>query len=146
MITTDDFAEDFSDGEVKGTNYYSIVPKFSLVTDKLSLLIPFSHYAFKEEVDGKESRGTFNSIAPQFLYTITNSKNKTDFSFGLKADYLFGNNGGGGVLFGTTIGAGFSSDLNKWAVRPEVGAMFTGGGSAFLSYGVGLQFMLPKKL
>jgi hypothetical protein len=145
LITTDNFAEEFSDGEVKGTNYYSIVPKFSLVTDKLSLLIPLSHYSYKEEIDEKENKASLNSIAPQILYTITNSKNKIDFSFGMKADYLFGNDGGGGVLFGTTVGAGFSSDLNKWAIRPEVGAMFTGGAAAFVGYGVGFQFLLNKK-
>jgi hypothetical protein len=144
LITTNSFEDEFSDGEVKGTNYFSLVPKFSLVPNKLALFVPLSHYSFKEEIDGKESKGSMNSIAPQILYTITNSKNKIDFSFGMKADYLFGDDGGG-VLFGTTVGAGFSSDLNKWAIRPEVGAMFTGGAAAFVSYGVGFQYLLTRK-
>jgi acetyltransferase-like isoleucine patch superfamily enzyme len=76
------------------------------------------------------------------LYTFTNRKNTADFSLGVKADCFFG--GGVSVFAGTTIGAGFSTDLNKWAVRPEVGAMFIGDG-AFLSYGIGLQFIIPKK-
>jgi hypothetical protein len=145
LITTKSFEEEFADGEVKGTNYFSLVPKFSLVSDKLALLVPLSHYSYKEEIDGKEKKGSMNSIAPQVLYTITNSKNKIDFSFGMKADYLFGNDGGGGVLLGATIGAGFSSDLNKWSIRPEAGFMFTAGTAAFVSYGVGFQYLLTRK-
>lgn len=139
----DEDVNDDADGKIKAISYYSIVPKFALIPEKLSLLIPISHYSFQEEIEGEEN-GNLNSIAPQLIYTLSNSKNKTDFSFGLKADCLFGNGGGGGVLLGTTIGAGFSSDLSKWAVRPEVGASFLGGG-AFLSYGIGLQLILVKK-
>lgn len=134
----------FDEGNITGVNYYSIVPKFSLIADKLSLLIPLSHYSFKKELDGKKTNGTLNSIAPQIIYTITGEKNKSDFSFGLKADGFFGDGGGGGVLLGITMGTGFSSDLTRWAIRPEVGASFIGGG-AFLSYGVGLQLLLHNK-
>lgn len=134
----------FDEGNITGVNYFSIIPKFALIPEKLSLLVPLSHYSFKEEIDGKENSGTMNSIAPQLIYTLTSAKNKSDFSFGLKADCLLNNNGGGGVLLGTIVGAGFSSDLSKWAIRPEVGALFIGGG-AYLSYGVGLQFILSKK-
>ena len=133
----------FDEGNITGVNYFSIIPKFALIPEKLSLLIPLSHYSFTEDLDGKESNGSMNSIAPQIIYTLTNIKNKSDFSFGLKADCLLNNDGGGGVLLGTTLGAGFSSDLSKWAIRPEVGAMFIGGG-AYLSYGIGLQFIVLK--
>ena len=57
---------------------------------------------------------------------------------------FFGDGGGGGVLLGITMGTGFSSDLTRWAIRPEVGASFIGGG-AFLSYGIGLQLLLHNK-
>ena len=133
----------FDEGNIAGVNYFSIIPKIALVPEKLSLLVPMSHYSFKEEIDGKESSGTMNSIAPQIIYTLTGAKNKSDFSFGLKADCLLNNDGGGGVLLGTTLGAGLSSDLSKWAIRPEVGAMFIGGG-AYLSYGIGIQFIVSK--
>lgn len=75
---------------------------------------------------------------------MTNKKNTADVSFGLKADYLF-SDGGGSALFGATVGAGFSSDLNKWAIRPEVGILSFGGGVSFLSYGIGIQFILPNQ-
>jgi hypothetical protein len=85
----------FTDGALKSVNYFSIVPKLALIPERLSLLIPVSHYSFKEEVDGKENTGTINSIAPQLIYTLTNRKNKSDLSFDLKADGLFNGSAGG---------------------------------------------------
>ena len=126
-------------------SYFSVIPKIALVPNKLSLLIPFSHYSTKaEKGSGYDEDYDFNSIAPQLIYTLTNKKNTADVSFGLKADYLF-SDGSGGVLFGATIGGGFSSDLNKWAIRPEVGILSIGGGASFFSYGIGAQFILPTK-
>ena len=129
-------------GGTSKINYFSIVPKLALIPEKLAFLIPLSHYSFKEESDGIENTSSLNSIAPQLIYTFGNINNKADFSMGLKADCLFGN-GGGSVLFGTTLGAGFSSDLSKWAIRPELGVSFFGAG-AFFSYGLGFQILLPK--
>lgn len=146
LIPTDGFRGSgvFDEGDITRVNYFGVLPKFALVPQKLSLLVPVSHYGFKEQIEGKEKNGALNSIAPQILYTATSRKNKTDFSFGFKADCLFNDEGGAGVLLGTTLGAGFSSDLDKWAVRPEVGALFIAGG-AFVSYGIGVQYMFLIK-
>ena len=128
----------------EGVNYFSIIPKIALIPDKLSLLIPFSYYSSKQEKTADYEVYDFNSIAPQLIYTLTNKKNTTDLSFGIKADCLFAE-GGGGVLFGATVGGGFSSNLNKWAIRPEVGILSFGGGASFFSYGIGFQFIVLKK-
>ncbi len=131
--------------DFKGANYFSLVPKIALIPEKFSFLIPISHYSYKEIIfeDEGEEKSALNSIASQLIYTFTNPKKTTDLSLGLKADLLFGG-GGGGVIMGATVGAGLSSDLSKWAIRPEVGASFLGGG-AFLNYGIGLQLIIPKK-
>lgn len=131
--------DDGFDNKIKGINYVSVIPKIALLPEKLSLLIPLSHYSYRSLSNGIETKEYLNSVAPLLLYTLSNAKNKSDFTMGLKADYLFG---GGTVLPGATIGAGFSNDLRKWAIRPEVGAIFIGGG-AILSYGIGFQFILP---
>jgi hypothetical protein len=144
MISSDLKSEDIYDGEFKGVNYISIIPKIAIIPKKLSLLIPVNHYSYKENFDSVKSHVSINSVAPQLIYTFTNAKNKFDFSLGLKADCFFGN-GGGGALMGATIGAGFSSDLNKWALRPEIGVNSLAFGGCFLSYGIGLQLIIPKK-
>jgi hypothetical protein len=134
------------DLDFKGADYISIVPKFELIPEKFSLLVPVSHYSYKYSYwDDKGEKEQLFSIAPQILYTFTNPRKTSDLSLGVKADYLFHGNGeGGGLLLGMNVGAGFSSNLNKWAIRPELGAVFLGGGS-FLSYGLGLQYFFPKK-
>lgn len=143
LIPTKANEEDFG-----GANYFSIVPKIALVPERLSLLIPLSRYTFKDNINDSKTKETLNSVAPQILYTITGAKKKNDLTFGFKTDFLFGSGGedGGGaaVIPGLTVGAGFSSDLSKWAIRPEIGASFLGGG-AFLNYGIGLQLIIPGK-
>jgi hypothetical protein len=136
------FDDDDASENVKGINYISLVPKFAIVEKKLSFLIPVSFYSYKETLDDTQYNNRFVSIAPQLIYTSTARTNKADVTFGLKADGIFGE-GGGAVLLGATVGAGFSSNLDKWAVRPEIGASFLGGG-AFVSFGIGLQLMIPK--
>lgn len=129
-------------------NYFSLIPKFALIPDKFSLLIPISHYSANAETDPRgeiiEEAYSFSSVSPHLIYTITNVKNTIDFTPGLKADIILAGDGGG-VLFGATLGAGFSTDLNKWAIRPEIGALSIGGGGAFISYGIGLQMMINKR-
>ena len=146
LIPTNIFnSEDLGDGKIKGINYFSLVPKIALIPEKLSFLMPISHYSYKEEIDEKESNVNLNSITPQLIYTFTNAKNKTDLSFGLKGDCLFGGDvAGSSFILGTTIGAGFSSDLSKWAIRPEIGVSATGT-ATFLSYGIGFQFIIQKR-
>lgn len=128
-------------------NYISLIPKFSLVQDQFALLVPVSHYFAKAEKDPQgeeiEEAYSFSSITPHLIYTYTNAKHTFDFTPGVKADILFAGDGGG-LLFGATLGAGFSNDLNKWAIRPEVGVLSIGAG-AFVSYGIALQVMMPKR-
>ena len=144
LAPTGVFEFDDIDGgaNIKGINYFSLVPKFSLVRNKLSFLLPVSYYSYKETSDSGSDNIGLGSVAPQILYTATNKTNRADVTFGLKADCLLGS-GGGAVLWGLTVGGGFSTDLDKWAIRPEIGASTIGGG-AFLSFGVGFQLMIPK--
>jgi len=141
LMPGSNYGEVFDDQNFKGANYFSIVPKFSIIPEKLSFSVPLNYYSFADEFNG-EGNASLIGFTPQLFYTFTNKKSTADLTLGTKVDCFFG--GGASVFPGLTIGAGFSKDLNKWALRPEVGATFIGGGS-FLSYGLGLQVMIPKK-
>jgi len=141
LMPGSDYDKVFDDDNFKGANYFSIVPKIAIIPEKLSFLVPVSYYSFKDEFDG-DGNASLTSITPQILYTATNRRNTADFTLGVKADCFFGD--GVSLFPSTTIGAGFSTDLNKWAVRPEIGATLMGGGG-FLSYGIGIQVTIPKK-
>ncbi|ANE50748.1 hypothetical protein [Flavisolibacter tropicus] len=132
-------------GEKSRMNFFSIVPKFAIKEKEFSFLIPFSVYSLKDTYDSKPYTSNTFSIAPQLLYTFTSPKNKSDLTFGFKGEVEFGEETIIPILlFGGSVGAGFSSDLSKWAIRPEIGATFIGG---FLdwSYGVGFQYTIPKR-
>lgn len=120
-------------------SFFSIIPKFAIEDDQLSLLLPFSIYSYQDSYLITIS----GSIAPQLLYTLTSANKKADLTLSAKGDLLFGEYGAA-LLFGVSVGAGFSSDLSKWAIRPELGATFLGGGG-ILSYGLGFQYTMPKR-
>jgi hypothetical protein len=124
-------------------NYFSVTPKFALNTNEFSLLVPFSVYSYKNDYWDYEAGGITTSIAPQILYSFTSPKNKSDLTIGMKGDLLFGD-GAGIFLFGSSIGAGFSSNLSKWAIRPEVGITFLSRALDW-SYGLGFQYTMPKR-
>jgi hypothetical protein len=128
-------------------NYISFIPKYSLMDKKLSLLMPVSRYTLKDQdLDGREVKDHSYSIAPQIIRTFTSKSNQADFSIGLKGDYIIntGEDAENDFLLGFNAGAGFSNNLNKWAIRPEAGYLFKPGeGIGFWNLGVGLQFILP---
>jgi hypothetical protein len=129
--------------DFKSMSYYSVIPKFALTANEFSLMIPMSIYRYKDSYWSAETSSTMASIAPQFLYTFTSPQKKTDLTIGVKGDLLFGDTGGA-LLFGGSIGAGFSKDLTKWAIRPEIGANLIGM-TAIWNYGITFQYMMPRK-
>jgi hypothetical protein len=128
-------------------NYFSLVPKVSIIANQLSFFIPVSFYRFKKtySVYGT-SKTKINSVAPHLIYTYTAASNRFDFSPSVNASFFWEEKD---ILSLTTwtginIGAGFSSDLSRWAVRPETGLQFNpGGGGLWWHIGLGFQFMLP---
>lgn len=75
--------------------------------------------------------------------TLTSRNNKVDFTGDTKADFIFGEVSN--TFFGGLFGAGFSSDLDKWALRPEIGISFADDMQTFMNYGLGLQIVLPTR-
>lgn len=127
-------------------SYFSLIPKFNFIPGKLSLFVPVSMYRFKSTSRSNTYTSSSYSIAPHLITTFTNPSNKVDFSPSVNAEYLFDAGGGddGNFLMGFNLGAGFSSDLRKWAIRPEVGYLFDPSEAGHIwNFGVALQFVLP---
>ena len=139
------FSSNF-DGQLRQANCLSIVPKYALVPEKLALLVPFSNYYYTSKAEGEPYKSTIRSIAPQIIYTYTTNNNKCDFSVSLKSDYLFTtrHKNEADFFMGTGLGAGFSKDLDRWAIRPEIG-LSTKDGQLYWNYGVGFQYVLTKR-
>lgn len=131
------------------TNYYSFIPKLALAPGFLSLSLPLSHYTYQELVEDKAITRKVNSIATQLHFTYTAPSKKVDLTGGLKADLVYGWRGyetEHDLLLSTSIGAGFSNNVDRWAIRPEVGFVASSGKSAtYITYGVGVQYTLFGK-
>lgn len=131
--------------EFNGANYISIVPKVSLKKNSIAFLLPFSYYFYKiTDENAKTTKEQVYSIAPQFLFTHTNKANKIDLTGGVKGDFIF--NGGSDFLLGASVGAGFSKDLAKWAIRPEIGfQFFPGDDGSYTNFRLGFQYIIAAK-
>jgi hypothetical protein len=94
-------------------NYFEIGVKVRIKEDIIALAIPVGFYF----IDGE----FITSADPRFFVTAAKSKS-SDFSIIPKVHVFF--TGGLGVLPGVNFNIGLSADLEKWAIRPEIGYDF----------------------
>ena len=134
------------DGGVTGADYISFIPKLSVAPENFAIMVPFSIYFVRSEYDNTRQRTNVNSIAPQMIFTLVNRKMQMDVSLSMKMDYMWesGYESKTNMFLGANLGAGFSTDLKKWAIRPEIGISTDDGDSKYISYGIGLQWIIPS--
>jgi hypothetical protein len=94
----------------------------------LSLGVPVGLFFIKDKF--------FSVIDPRIYWTIREN-DKLEFTVTPKAHLLI--SGGFGVMPGITFGVGLSSNLDQWAIRPEIGY------DGCFSFGVGMDFHLNPK-
>ena len=132
------------DNKLVSAHHFSIMPKYALVPEYFSVMLAIGNYSASHLAYGNPYKSNITSIAPQMIFTMTNRKKQADVSLSTKLDFLFtsGDEAEHNMFFGTTLGAGFSKDLRKWAIRPEIGYA-TDLDAHYFSYGIGLQLVLP---
>jgi len=121
---------DVDGDEGAGVNYFHIAPKFSFIPKYLAFSLPVGAYF---------GGGSSWVTSPKLLGTYPHKSNKFDATLGFKADVFFRD---WETYLGFTLGMGFSKDLDKWAIRPEIGYMIDPGetGHSF-SWGLGLVYV-----
>ncbi len=123
---------------VEGVNVLGFGPKIGLVKDKVALAVPLG-FAFGKDVDSGKSW----AIHPTLLFTAPLNPHaelnaSTNVLIPLSGD-------GGDTLVAVNLGAGFGN-LERWAIRPEVGFLFDPGTSGrYTQLGVGLTLFGGKK-
>jgi len=121
------FGMEFNTG-IKAINFLELSNKIRLYEDKLALAFPVSFYFLEE--DG------FFSFDPRLYWTIREN-NKFEATFTPKLHVFFGESAG--VAPGLTLGIGLSDNLDKWAIRPEIGY------DGFFSIGLGFNAYMNSK-
>ncbi len=105
--------------------YFELDNKISL-TKNLALSLPLCHYSLGD--------GMGYSVFDPRLYITMRSNDVFEFTVIPKCHFFL--DAGSPPMPAISVGMGFSSDLNKWAIRPEIGY------DVFFSAGVGLSFYL----
>jgi hypothetical protein len=105
--------------ESSGLNVLGFGPKFSLVKNWLAIFLPVG-FAFGEDIQASETW----QFHPTVLFTVPFNKN---IELNTSAKALVPLQGGQNTLVAFNLGFGISSDLDKWAIRPEIGFLFDPG-------------------
>jgi len=124
-------------------HYLEINSKISLVDDALSLSLPMGVYFYNmnNSLSPESSISTglgWFSFDPRLYLTFFRKSNIFELTVIPKAHILFGS-WGAAAFPGISLGFGLSSDLDRWAIRPELG--FDG----YLSYGIGMNYYFNFK-
>jgi hypothetical protein len=123
----------------EGYNYLAIAPKIGFLSNKIAFTVPVGAYF---QSIGKDSGSDF-FMSPKFLFTYP-ANNKFEVTFATKADIFFEKNSD--LLLGFNFGLGFSDDLDRWALRPEIGMMIDPGEKGKIwTFGIGLNFNIKSK-
>jgi hypothetical protein len=120
-------------------SYIEINNKLRLAKENLALSLPLGAYFYNRSVTNG-GFGMMMSVDPRLYISFFRSTNVFELTLVPKMHIFFGS-GGGGLYPGVSLGMGFSGNLDKWAIRPEIGY------DAFLSFGVGasINFNTKKK-
>jgi hypothetical protein len=123
---------------VEGVNVLALGPKIGLVKDKVALAVPVG-FAFGKDVDSGKSWAVHPTLlltAPVNPHVELNASTKGLIPL---------SSGGGDALFAVNVGAGFGN-LERWAIRPEVGFLFDPGKAGhYTQFGVGLTLFAGNK-
>lgn len=116
---------------------YSIIgfgPKVSIIKDRFAFYLPLGRAL------GEESKDSWQ-LHPTLLFTLPAIPQKLDIT--LSPKYLIPFCKECADLVAVNFGLSFSSDLNKWAIRPEYGLLFNPereGNLSHFSVGFSLAF------
>jgi hypothetical protein len=99
------------------THVIGIGPKFSLIKDRLAFYVPAMIVIGDEE--GVDRDITAWQFHPTVLYSYPIKRDKLDFN--ISGKYIFNENKYIGDSWALNAGFSLSKDLDKWAIRPEVG-------------------------
>jgi len=122
--------------ELNGLNYFAIAPRYGFIKDKLTGGLDVGVYTYTYKEDGSSDQSFF--LSPKFMYTYPVNE-KFDLTLYTKLDIFLSD---GFTLWGLTANCGISSDLSKWALRPEIGMMLDVSDSSniYFTWGAGLLF------
>jgi hypothetical protein len=115
-------------------NVIGIGPKVGVYKEMIAFACPIG-FAFGGDVEDISETW---QLHPTLLFTLPIGNS---FEFNPSAKMLIPLSGDGDILLAFNLGAGISTDLRKWAARPEIGFLIDPGEEGhFTQFSVGLTF------
>lgn len=122
---TDDYA-------VAQFDYFELAAKFPLIEEVLAFKTSYGRYYVDKEMVAQAMYGAF-------LFS-SDLSNNCELYFAMHGTGIYERNGLQ-LLPGANLGLGISSDLDRWAIRPEIGCNLR-----TYTLGIGLSFKIGKKV
>lgn len=115
-------------------HFLSISPKYTIVDEWLAVKLPINYYFWSPE----EIREDVFALNPTLFFTFPINH---QFETGIAVNYQHFFEKETSDYYGFCWGFGFSTDLDQWAIRPEIGYQFAVDGTEpILSVGLGLSY------
>lgn len=124
------------DGIFDGVSLLGFGPKFSLIADRLALYTPIGTAIGEGITDSWQ-------FQPTVFFTQPVLPNKIDFTIAPKYVIPFCKDCNQYFAFNTSVA--ISSDLSRWALRPEFGMLFAEDNSKATHISIGMSFFLGRK-
>ena len=133
-----------------GNDDYKIIniefsPKFIFPGGKFAIGLPIGSYRQKFEFGGVTATQKSTYITPELMFTHAFSS-KFDLGLNARLIHFFGDPDDKPFeedLVGVTVNAGFSPNMNKWVIRPEVSIVFDPGEEgSFISPGLSFSYFI----
>jgi len=100
-------------------NNISVMPKFSFLKDYLAVQLPFTLILYNEGSDDSKKLRAIYSFGPRVIFSIHHKK-IMEFNISPAFEIMIAGAGGDpSYRIGGNIGFAFSSNLERWSIRPE---------------------------
>lgn len=122
--------EYISQRDVTSPYHYSVIgfgPKFSLLENKIAFSLPIG-CAFGNEIQ------TNWQAHPTLLFTLPVTTAKMEIELTLAPKYMITFTEDSEDYFAVNANAAFSTNLNRWAIRPEFGVLVNPGDPGFITH------------
>jgi hypothetical protein len=124
------------DGGEGGLNVFGFGPKFANARQRFAVALPVG-FAYGSDI----SVGDTFQFHPTLFYTIPSGRG---FEVNTSGKILVSLSGGS-TGFAANLGFGISSDLDRWALRPEIGVLsYPEGDGYFTHLSLGLSYNLRR--
>lgn len=123
---------DIDEEESFGVNVFGFGPKFRLAKNWLALYVPIG-FAFGNEIEVADTW----QVHPTLLATWALGKS---FEINPSAKVMIPLRGGEmDTLYAFNLGTAISTDVSKWAIRPEIGICTNFEGGHFMHFSIGFS-------